>query len=232
MSALISCIMPTRDREWCVPHAIAQFQDQTYANRELIVLDNGSISVEHLVPNASDIHYHRATCKFTGPLRNEAIGHAKGDVIAHWDDDDLHHPEQLSYYMGFMGISGSQVVGADEVPYHDLRTGENWLQKYELMEHWVHGSTLMYRREVWERMPFHGHRTEDMFWLRDIIGLGIIPMAGYPWHMSVNLMHDDNIAPKNTGADWWHRLQRLPEWVQRAEYQPLLEAGRRYARRK
>ena len=229
MRNLISCIMPTCNREWCLPYAIAQFQAQTYAHKELIVLDNGSRSIEHLVPKTKGIHYHRATCSGTGLLRNEAIGHAKGDIIVHWDDDDMHHPEQLSYFAGFMGRIGANVVGADEAIYHDIRSGENWKMVYGGMEHWVHGSTLMYRREVWDRMPFHGHRTEDMFWLRDIIELGIIPRPGYRWPVQVNLMHDDNVHPKVTTKPVYSRIDELPVWTQRKEYREMLEAARKHA---
>ena len=57
---VVSCIMPTADRRRFVPRAIAQFLQQDYANRELIVLDDGAEPVEDLVPDDPRVRYVRA----------------------------------------------------------------------------------------------------------------------------------------------------------------------------
>ena len=45
---LVSCIMPTADRRRFVPQAIRNFLAQDYAERELVILDDGADSIADL----------------------------------------------------------------------------------------------------------------------------------------------------------------------------------------
>ena len=86
---LVTCIVPTADRRRFVPQAVAQFLQQDYANRELIVLDDGAQSVEDLMPDDPRVRYVRDERKSpVGIKRNRLCELARGDVIVHWDDDD------------------------------------------------------------------------------------------------------------------------------------------------
>jgi glycosyltransferase involved in cell wall biosynthesis len=86
---LVTCIVPTADRRLFVPQAVAQFLQQDYANRELIVLDDGAQSVEDLMPDDPRVRYVRDERKSpVGIKRNRLCELARGDVIVHWDDDD------------------------------------------------------------------------------------------------------------------------------------------------
>src|SRR5262249_23901876 len=86
---LVSCIMPTADRRKFVPKAISYFQAQDYPNKELIIIDDGAESAVDLVPNDPLIRYIRLYAKKTvGAKRNMACEEARGEIIAHWDDDD------------------------------------------------------------------------------------------------------------------------------------------------
>jgi len=48
---LVSCIMPTANREKFIPLAVKYFQRQDYPNKELVVLDDGNKPVKHLLPD-------------------------------------------------------------------------------------------------------------------------------------------------------------------------------------
>ncbi len=99
---LVSCLMVTADRHDYARRAIACFRAQTHANRELVVLDNGTAPMEHLlagVPVDRVVYRHvsKREGTFIGGLRNESLGMARGDVIApQWDDDDWSHPDRLA----------------------------------------------------------------------------------------------------------------------------------------
>lgn len=43
---MVTCIMPTRDRRALAGQAVAYFMRQDYAERELIVVDDGDDAVE------------------------------------------------------------------------------------------------------------------------------------------------------------------------------------------
>ena len=46
---LVSCIMPTYNRREFVPRAIRYFLRQDYANKELIIIDDGTDAIKDLV---------------------------------------------------------------------------------------------------------------------------------------------------------------------------------------
>src|SRR5438552_2024035 len=86
---LVSCIMPTCNRRAFVPHAIRYFLRQDYEHKELIIADDGSDSVEDIVPSHPQIRYLRLEKKMTlGEKRNFCVRQCKGNLIMHWDDDD------------------------------------------------------------------------------------------------------------------------------------------------
>src|SRR5206468_8684347 len=89
MTVGVTCIMPTADRRRFVPRAVAQFLAQDYANRELIVLDDGAQSVEDLMPDDPRLRYVREERRSPiGVKRNRLCELARGDGIVHWDDAD------------------------------------------------------------------------------------------------------------------------------------------------
>jgi glycosyltransferase involved in cell wall biosynthesis len=97
--SLISCIMPTRGFAFPARLAIACFRNQTYRNRELVIVSTAVDSeVKALVAELGDPRIRMVEApdaKTVGVLRNVAIAEAAGDLISIWDDDDLSHPDRL-----------------------------------------------------------------------------------------------------------------------------------------
>lgn len=101
---LISCLMVTRDRPDLARRAIHCFRQQTYPQKELIVIDDGEKkSLEDWVENLNDkrISYFRLPSKkkSLGELRNLSVTKACGTYLAQWDDDDLSNPSRLEIQM-------------------------------------------------------------------------------------------------------------------------------------
>src|SRR4029077_19585158 len=104
MAPLVSCIMPTRDRPALVSRAIGFFLRQTYANTELIVVDDGSQDIGDVASMDPRIRYLRLGApQSIGTKRNVACELARGDLIAHWDDDDWYAPHRLGYQVEQLG---------------------------------------------------------------------------------------------------------------------------------
>src|SRR5262245_2838278 len=57
----VSCIMPTANRRRFVPSAIRYFVTQDYADKELVILDDGEDAIADLVPYDARIRYIRET---------------------------------------------------------------------------------------------------------------------------------------------------------------------------
>ena len=81
-----------------VPLAIQLFLRQDYPNRELIVIDDGDDPVGR--PRARTTPASAtAVCparRTIGAKRNLACEQARGEIIAHWDDDDWYAPDRLA----------------------------------------------------------------------------------------------------------------------------------------
>src|SRR5262245_57789486 len=98
--ALVSCLMVTRNRAKLARRAIACFQAQTWANKELVIVDDGDEDYAPvLAPYRRDLHivYHRLPpdpARTLGAARNISLELASGDYCAQWDDDEWYHPER------------------------------------------------------------------------------------------------------------------------------------------
>lgn len=109
---LVSCLMVTRGRSTLVRQSIECFLRQTYANCELVIIDDDP--VENLVPviaalASERVHHIRIPNDGSslGELRNLAVAHANGSVIAQWDDDDLSDPFRIQMQITAMQQTGS-----------------------------------------------------------------------------------------------------------------------------
>jgi glycosyltransferase involved in cell wall biosynthesis len=153
---MVTCIMPTADRRGFAPQAIAHFLQQDYANRELIVLDDGADPVEDLMPDDPRVRYVRAECKTpVGVKRNRLCELARGDVIVHWDDDDWMAPWRVKYQVERLMETGADVCGLNRPLFYDPATRRAWQYIYPSnAAPWVYGATLCYTKAFWRRNPF------------------------------------------------------------------------------
>lgn len=85
--------------------AIRSFTDQTYVNKELVILYEGDdLSTKEFVSGISDEQILKievpAEPKLTlGELRNLAVSESNGEYFCQWDDDDWSHMDRLSFQM-------------------------------------------------------------------------------------------------------------------------------------
>lgn len=151
---LVSCIMPTFNRRTYVEQALRFFQQQDYPNRELIIVDDGTDSIEDLAGSAANIHYLRLRRRSSiGAKRNLACQHARGEIIAHWDDDDWYAPDRLRYQAAPIIQGQADLTGLENAFVLQLPEGEFWGVHPHLHRRLfvgdVHGGTLVYRKELW-----------------------------------------------------------------------------------
>jgi predicted AlkP superfamily phosphohydrolase/phosphomutase len=98
-SLLISVVMPTRNRLDLVERAIESVRRQSYANWELLVVDDASgddtwVRLQKFGENDPRIRpFHFDTQSGSSRARNHGLDHAKGDVIVYLDDDNRLDPD-------------------------------------------------------------------------------------------------------------------------------------------
>ena len=151
---LVSCIMPTYNRRPFIHLALSCFREQTYPHRELLVVDDGSDAVADLVRHEPAVRYLRIDARLPiGAKRNRACAEARGEIIAHWDDDDWYSPERLErqampIVRGEADITGLENRFVLQMPDRRFWTVEPRLHRTMFVGD-VHGGTLVFRRSIW-----------------------------------------------------------------------------------
>jgi glycosyltransferase involved in cell wall biosynthesis len=99
MSPKVTIILPTYNRAGLITETIESITRQTYANWELIIMDDGSDdNTEEIIRKIKDerIRYHKAArTGMVSKLKNTGIRNAEGELIAFNDSDDLWAPTKL-----------------------------------------------------------------------------------------------------------------------------------------
>jgi glycosyltransferase involved in cell wall biosynthesis len=201
---LVSCIMPTAQRRAFVPRAIQQFLAQDYPTRELVVVDDGEDSIADLVPDAPGVRYLRLGARTSlGEKRNIACEAARGELVAHWDDDDWMAPRWLGAQVDTLLAHDADLCGLDKVFFYAPGTRQAWRYVYDGQPPWVCGGTLCYTRERWRRAPFpHANVGEDnaFVWSAVPARMAVSPHCD----LYVATVHPHNTSPKATAGRRWH----------------------------
>ncbi|MGM0988632.1 MAG: glycosyltransferase [Pseudomonadota bacterium] len=197
---LVSIIMPTYNRGSIIHESIATVVDQTYENFELIICDDGSYDeTEAVVKRINDdrIIYVKQDNMGAAAARNNALLHAKGQVIAYLDTDNYWHPRFLEVAVEALEKKkGHSAVYFDFIDYridknkavHINATSRPRFSHEELINKpFIDLNTFVHKRELYEL--FGGFDDEltrrqdyDLIlkytWLRDPIHVKI-PLALY-----------------------------------------------------
>jgi glycosyltransferase involved in cell wall biosynthesis len=197
--------MPTCDRRPLAAQAILYFLRQDYANRELIVVDDGADAISDLVPKDSRISYVRLPKKESiGAKRNLACEQARGTIIAHWDDDDWMADWRLSYQVGeLVKARGNAVCGLAHILYYDPRNDRAWIYAYPPRgRRWVAGNTLCYHKALWRERSFpQVSEGEDTRFVWSLPESAIIPLLDHKFYVAT--VHDKNTSRKRTHDSCW-----------------------------
>lgn len=201
----VSCLMVTANRRQLMKRSVSCFQNQSYENKELVVIDDGKEDLEDILQAlpASKLKYIKLDSNAydtLGALRNRSLQEATGDFIAQWDDDDWYHPDRLKIQVktlldGYDAccLSGT-LMHLDEEPYK--------LHPYVgLLPEGIPGS-IMHRRDKEIRYP-HTHRAEDTAYLKKWMEKRYLQLPEKFSYLCIRCYHGSNTWGKN------HFLRRI-----------------------
>ena len=205
---LVSAIMPTADREAFLPRAIKAFLSQGYADKELIIVDDGVSPIAHLVPDDPRLRLIRLAPRLTvGAKRNIACEAARGDIILHWDDDDWHAHDRLSRQVSAMEVAEAELCGSTTQLFYDRAAGQAWRYDYAALgdpRPWLAGGTLAYLVSRWRRGPFEELDVgEDARFVR---AEPACIRSEVPGDVVIGMIHDKNVSPKHPRAPLWRAV--------------------------
>lgn len=120
---LVSIITPTYERAWFLAETARWVRAQSYANYEWLVLDDSREPCAALAAAADGrIRYRHVTERMTiGAKRNKLLDEARGEIIAHFDDDDYYAPEYLRTMVELLEAHAADFVKLSGYYLYDLR---------------------------------------------------------------------------------------------------------------
>ena len=191
----VSCVMVTADRKALCARSILCYQQQTYPNKELVVLDNGHESMESLLANlpTEEVRYkkiERTPDLILGDIRNTALNMATGDfIIPQWDDDDWYHPDRIQRQVDVL-LKGHDAVAlagtlmhVDQDPYFDR-------PYIGLLPNGV-PPTIMHRRDDAIRYPSLP-RTEDTVYVNEWLKKSYVQLPEEDSFLYIRAFHGNN----------------------------------------
>ena len=114
---LVSVIVPTFNRPKFLSQALASVLCQTYANLQVIAVNDGGQDVTGVVNSFADhrvIFINRKENRGKAFSLNEALARATGKYVAYLDDDDLYYPNHVEMLVGALeGQTGCGVAYSD-----------------------------------------------------------------------------------------------------------------------
>lgn len=217
MTELISCIMPsTSTRRDFVPRAIKMFLAQDYPQKELILVDDGTIheNLSELVPDQRGIEYvyiDRLLCDATltlGAKRNLACSLARGSIICHVDDDDWYSPARLSRQVEPILRGDADCTAMKMSHTLDLSTGTLYqcpeAAHKALFAHDVRSGTLMYKASYWRDGLSYPNvsRGEDVAFLHGLVARGARLQQIVSPESYICVRHGGNVSDGLDYAGW------------------------------
>ena len=163
MTPFFSIVLPTFNRAHLVGRAIESIRAQTFADWELIIVDDGSRDntfeiIRPFVLNDERLRYHYARNHGLAMARNMGIKMSNGEYITFLDSDDEYAPEHLALRAEYLKErpevellhGGAEVIGPEMVANkHDP-------SRQIPISECVVGGTFVIRRDLAERLQgFH-----------------------------------------------------------------------------
>lgn len=201
----VSLIVPTGNRNLLLKHCIAQAMAQTCVDPfEVIVVDGGSSGDRFLRSfeaahffRSGDLRFYSVDPKTTvGERRNIAIEHARGELIAHFDDDDFYHPNYLGELLQWWDAQDPLALGGFSQFWHyDFLRKRGWKTNLWDAGH-PYGATFLYPKSTWESVGGFPakQRGEDQDFFQAIErSLGRIAAAPRP-DLYIYMRHTHNVT--------------------------------------
>lgn len=165
----VTAVMPTYNRSEFIASAVQGFLSQTYADAELLIVDDGTDATAELVPTHPCIRYVKLPTqelskpgaidrrRSTGEMRNICAELAQGKVIVHMDSDDWYSPEYLATMVALLKTSRKWVVGMHEILYWHMADCLAYRFKSNDLPY-ASGHSLTYFKSYWQNNRFLDRR--------------------------------------------------------------------------
>ena len=206
VSKPLSCLMPTRNRHALLPAAVANFLAQDFSDAELLIVSEDGIpdSLHGALATGRVRHVPCPPGLSLGAKRNFACAQAKGELLAHWDDDDWYAPDRLRRQVEALSANpAAAMCGTNRVFFRELDGPGAWEYRYGgERPAWLCGTSLMFRRSFWLTHPFPDKSVgEDNDFVWSAHPSKVLDLDDPA--LCIASVHAGNTSRKDTGNAWW-----------------------------
>jgi glycosyltransferase involved in cell wall biosynthesis len=218
---MISVIIPTYNRAFCLGEAIQSVLDQDHFVRnspsafELMVVDDGSTDRTRDIVHSfgKRVKYHFQPNRGVSAARNKGLDLAQGDYIAFLDSDDLWEKEKIGIQLSFMKSFPEAMVCYTEETWIRRGVFVNPKKKHLKYSGWIFDKVLplcllslssaFFRKKIFEDIG----RFDEKLPACEDYDLGIRIAAKYPVYLLSKALiikrggHADQLSRKYWGMD-------------------------------
>jgi glycosyltransferase involved in cell wall biosynthesis len=137
-----------------------------------------------------------------GEKRNFGCEQARGEIVAHWDDDDWSAPERLADQVQRIIESGKPVTGYRSMRFTD---GQKWWM-YEGSPKYIIGTSLCYRIEWWHTHRFASIQVGEDGRFVDEANSCQAALTVDAVDMMWATIHSGNTSPRDKGSSNWKEI--------------------------
>ncbi|WP_066070031.1 glycosyltransferase [Neobacillus soli] len=169
MVSIITCTI----REECIDNVFKNFQQQTWKDKELIIiLNKDSMDIDRWIRKAEtyrNIQVYQLPEKATlGDCLNFGVMKSNDAFIAKFDDDDYYGPDYITNGMDAFKDKNISIVGKSSyyIYFKNKRALIHVRGTKNSITDTVAGATLMFRKEVFHNVRFKKvNRAEDYYFI-------------------------------------------------------------------
>ena len=118
----VSIIIPTYNRAWCLPQAVASVLEQSFRDFEVIIVDDGSGDGSAQIASSwgPPVRALHQTNQGVSAARNRGIRASSGRLLAFLDSDNWWQPEKLARQVSFFDTHPDAMI---------CQTEEIWIRR-------------------------------------------------------------------------------------------------------
>lgn len=173
---MVSVIVLTCNRNEFANFALENIAQQDYPNLEVIVVDDGTSKLNPVSSVKTVFDKHRLSIRIVslhgqltiGEKRNIAVAESMGEIIVHWDDDDIFTNNRVSSQVFPILLGKTDITMIYHSLFANLPSGNMYRT---LQNHFPYLGSLSYRKSISKELPFKAvSLAEDLDFIMRALG--------------------------------------------------------------